>query len=46
MKGSTKTRLRGKMRQLKGKAQQVVGKMEDESGKIQQRLERNKEKNK
>lgn len=46
MKGSTKTRLRGKMRQLKGKAQQVVGKIEDEGGKVQQRMERKEKKNK
>jgi uncharacterized protein YjbJ (UPF0337 family) len=46
MKGSTKTRLRGKMRQLKGKAQQVAGKIEDEGGKVQQRLEEERAKNK
>ena len=46
MKGSTKTRLRGKIRQLKGKAQQVAGKIEDEGGKVQRKLEkRNEEKN-
>ena len=44
MKGSSRTRLRGKVRQLKGKAQQVVGKLEEEGGKVQQRLEQNKEK--
>jgi uncharacterized protein YjbJ (UPF0337 family) len=43
MKGSTKTRLRAKLRQLKGKAQQVAGKIEDEGGKVQQRLEQDKE---
>jgi hypothetical protein len=40
MKGSTRTRLRGKIRQLKGKAQQVAGKIEDEGGKIQRKLEK------
>ena len=45
MKPSTRTRLRGKIRQLKGKAQQVAGKVEDEGGKIQRKLEkRNEEK--
>jgi uncharacterized protein YjbJ (UPF0337 family) len=45
MRSSTRTRLRGKIRQLKGKAQQVAGKLEDEGGKIQRKLEkRNTEK--
>jgi uncharacterized protein YjbJ (UPF0337 family) len=42
MKGSMRTRLRGKLRQGKGKAQQVAGQIEDEAGKLQQRRERNR----
>jgi len=44
MKGSTRTRLRGKIRQLKGKAQQVAGKLEDEGGKVQRKLEQRHDK--
>jgi hypothetical protein len=46
MKDSTRTRLRGKIRQLKGKGQQIAGKIEDEAGKIQQRREKHEERNK
>ena len=42
MKPSTKTRLRGKIRQLRGKAQEVAGKIEEKSGELQAKNEKRK----